>query len=85
MGLGRPPQRDSRASPGPLLDERGGASNLNTMQRGLMSAFNGGMREVERGALGLPQDKLVLVREKKEDIERVRVPSVGAGYNGRAL
>ena len=46
---------------------------MGAMQRGLMSAFNGGMREAERGALGLPQDKLVLVREKKEDIERVSV------------
>jgi hypothetical protein len=35
-------------------------------------SFNGGMtRELEKGALGLPQDKVVLVREKKEEIEKV--------------
>jgi len=28
--------------------------------------------ELERGALGLPHDKMVLVREKKEEIEKVR-------------
>lgn len=34
--------------------------------------INGGLgREVDKGALGLPHDKLVLVKEKKEEIEKV--------------
>lgn len=51
-----------------FMDDRMG--DMPPMPRNYMAAFNGGMREIERGALGLPPDKLVLVRDKKEDIEK---------------
>jgi len=39
-------------------------------QRTAATSFNGGLREAEKGALGLPSEKLLLVREKKEEIEK---------------
>ncbi|ELT95611.1 hypothetical protein CAPTEDRAFT_226845 [Capitella teleta] len=36
----------------------------------MSSSFNGGMRDSDRGTLGLAPDKLMLVKDKKEEIER---------------
>ncbi len=39
-------------------------------------SVNGVEREAERGALGLAPDKMVLVRQKKEEIEKVRLTQI---------
>lgn len=36
----------------------------------MSSSFNGGMREAERAAGGMAPDKLILIKDKKEEIER---------------
>ena len=57
----------------PLFDDREstGSGQMAPKSSGPQS-YNGGiMKEVEKGALGLPQDKMALVREKKDEIEKV--------------
>ena len=67
---GHPGSRQPVRERSPMDDRQ----SVGSSQRGgMMSSFNGNMsKEVERGALGLPQDKMVMVREKKEEIEKVK-------------
>jgi len=66
-GMGGPRQVMRERSP----DRQSVGSSQRGDRSGMMSSFNGSMnKEVERGALGLPQDKMVMVREKKEEIEK---------------
>ena len=56
----------------PFFDDRGSTGSGPALRSSVPQSFNGSMaREMEKGALGLPQDKMALVREKKEEIEKV--------------
>ncbi len=74
-GWRQPPPRERS----PFYDDhmgppRGGGGAANT--------FNGGLaKEMEQGILGLPQDKVGQIRDKKEEIEKVRRASIPGIYN----
>ena len=57
----------------PMFDDHESAGSGQSIHKNSgPQSFNGGiMKEVEKGALGLPQDKMALIREKKDEIERV--------------
>ncbi|KAK2158047.1 hypothetical protein LSH36_178g04026 [Paralvinella palmiformis] len=56
----------------PMFDDHESAGSGQSIHKNSgPQSFNGGiMKEVEKGALGLPQDKMALIREKKDEIER---------------
>ena len=57
----------------PLFDDHESTGSGHSAARSVgPQSYNGGlMKEVEKGALGLPQEKMALVREKKDEIEKV--------------
>ena len=58
-----------REDPGREADLPSGSESKKKTASGVLA--NRFCREMEKGALGLSQDKMVLVREKKDEIEKV--------------